>query len=139
MGHYRYKTLIKYKPIRRKLIARQKRVIQHQQNSHKNKSKKGGKSEAQPHQQILTNQVTCSLMCLVLIRPTRSETKWKVYCRYISCTVRSAKCAVVLRFKPCPKTLLFKIEVSSKLHLVDLCKGYKLSLIFFFVILIIFA
>ena len=38
-----------------------------------------------------------------------------------------AQCAVVMRFNPCRKTLLFKIEVSSKLHLVDLIKGYNLS------------
>ena len=25
-----------------------------------------------------------------IVRPTRSETKWKVYCRYISCAVRSS-------------------------------------------------
>ena len=32
-----------------------------------------------------------------------------------------------VRIKTCGKTLLFEIELSSKLYLIDLFKGYKLS------------
>ena len=41
-----------------------------------------------------------------------------------------------LKFKTLTKTLLFEIELSSKLHLIDLCKGYNLGLKKFVILII---
>ena len=76
--------------------------------------------------QMLFN-LPSELFCLIvtIVRPTRSETKWKVYCHYISFTVHCSQCT--LRFRSFGTRLLFEIELSSKLHLVDPLKGFKLS------------
>ena len=60
-----------------------------------------------------------------IFRPARSETKWKVYCRYISFSVHSYQWT--LRFRSCGTRLLFEMELGSKFHIIDLCKGFELS------------
>ena len=55
------------------------------------------------------------------------------------CTLYRLSMLYSLRFRFCIKTLLFEIKLSSKLHLTDLFKGYKLKKKNLIVILMSFA